>query len=54
MRLHAVADPRPVDLAADEPSVYRACAADELRHTRIGAAIRIALEDLEAFVARGR
>jgi len=34
--------------------VYRACAADELRHTRIGATIRIALEDLEAFVARGR
>jgi excisionase family DNA binding protein len=33
--------------------VYRACAAGELRHTRIGSVIRIAPEDLAAFVARG-
>ncbi len=31
--------------------VYRACARGELRYVRVGAAIRIALEDLKAFIA---
>ena len=34
--------------------VYRACASGELRHVRVGSAIRIAPEHLEALLARER
>ena len=55
MAVSAVTPRFPLMAAVRRPWLaFRACAAGELRHTRIGSAIRIAPEDLEAFVARGR
>lgn len=34
--------------------VYRVCGRGELSHVRVGGAIRVAPEDLEAFIARGK